>query len=115
MIERGGIYLAKLYPSKGAEPGKTRPVLVLQSDLLTNVGHSTVVVLPLTSKLIDDAEPLRLRIGRREGLEKESDLLCDQIRAIDRKRIVSGKLASLNGEEMLKVETMVSLILDFRA
>jgi len=113
MIERGGIYLARLNPARGAEPGKVRPVLVLQSDLLTKVGHTTVVILPLSTKLIDDAEPLRLRIEKREKLEHDSDLLCDQIRAIDRRRILSEKLASLTPQEMIKVEAMVSLILDF--
>ena len=113
MIERGVVYLAKLNPAKGAEPGKIRPVLVLQTDLLNSVGHTTVIVLPLTTRLVDDAFPLRFRIGKRQKLEKESDILCDQIRAIDRGRIVGEGLARLSEEELLKVETMVGLILDF--
>ena len=115
MIERGGVYLAKLNPARGAEPGKVRPVLVVQSDLLTQTGHTTVIVLPLTTNLIDHAEPLRLRIGKRGDLTHDSDLLCDQIRAIDCRRILSGKLAELTDDEMLEVETMLSLILDFSA
>ncbi len=113
MIERGTIYLARLNPAKGAEPGKIRPVLVLQSDLLNSVGHTTVIVLPLTTRLVNDAFPLRFRIGKREKLEKDSDILCDQIRAIDRGRIVGEGLTRLSEEELLKVETMVRLILDF--
>ena len=113
MIERGVIYLAKLNPSKGAEPGKIRPVLVLQTDMLNSVGHTTIIVLPLTTRLVDDATPLRLRITQRQNLEKDSDILCDQIRAIDRRRIVGERLARLSEEELLQVETMVKLILDF--
>ena len=113
MIERGVVYLAKLNPAKGAEPGKIRSVLVLQTDLLNRVGHTTVIVLPLTTRLVDDAFPLRLRIHKRQKLEKDSDILCDQIRAIDRGRIVGEGLARLSDKELLKVETMVRLILDF--
>ena len=113
MIERGVVYLAKLNPAKGEEPGKIRPVLVLQTDLLNSVGHTTVIILPLTTRLVDDVTPLRLRITRREKLKSDSDILCDQIRAIDRNRIVGEGLARLSEKELLQVETMVKLILDF--
>lgn len=111
MFERGSIYLAKLYPSKGAEPGKTRPVLVLQDNALNEIGHETVIVLPLTTNLISDAFPLRMRISKRDFLKQESDILCDQIRAIDTKRIIQDKLAAVNKNELLEIEQMVQLIL----
>ncbi len=113
MFERGSIYLAKLYPSKGAEPGKTRPILVLQTDLLNSLEHSTIIIIPLTTKLIDEAYPLRLRISKRDKLLNDSDLLCDQIRTIDKKRLIPDKIASLNKEEMLRVEVQVQILLDF--
>jgi len=111
MLERGGIYLAKLYPSKGAEPGKIRPVLVLQDNALNEVGHETVIILPLTTNLIDDAFPLRMRILKRDSLEQNFDILCDQIRAIDSTRIINDKFASVNKNELLEIEQMVQLIL----
>jgi mRNA interferase MazF len=110
--KRGGIYLARLNPARGAEPGKVRPVLILQADSLTVVGHSTVVIVPLTTNLIDDAFPLRYRITGREKLQQDSDLLCDQIRAIDIRRLGNEEIASLSDEEMLQVETQIALILD---
>ena len=113
MFERGGIYLAKLYPTKGHEPGKTRPVLVVQSDMLNEVGHTTIIVIPLTTQLIEGAYPLRYRIDRRQKLDKISDLLCDQIRALNINRLLPEKLASLSDREMLEVEQQVELILDF--
>ena len=113
MFERGGIYLAKLYPTKGHEPGKTRPVLVVQSDMLNEVGHTTIIVIPLTTQLIEGAYPLRYRIDKRQKLDKISDLLCDQIRALDINRLLPEKLASLSEREMLEVEQQVELILDF--
>jgi len=113
MFERGSIYLAKLYPTKGHEPGKTRPVLVVQSDMLNEVEHTTIIVIPLTTQLIEGAYPLRYRIDRRQKLDKTSDLLCDQIRALDINRLLPEKLASLSEREMLEVEQQVELILDF--
>ncbi len=114
MFDRGGIYLAKLYPSKGSEPGKTRPVLVLQSDMLNHVGHTTVIVVPLTTQLTEKTYPLRYRVEKRDKLLKTSELLCDQIRAIDIRRLASEKLASLTEKEMIGVEQQVQAILDFR-
>lgn len=74
MIKRGEIYLANLNPKRGSEVGKLRPVLVIQTDMLNEVFHPTVIVLPLSTQLIDDAYPLRLGIQKRDKLEKDSDL-----------------------------------------
>jgi mRNA interferase MazF len=74
MLQRGNIYLEKLNPARGAEPGKVRPVLILQDDALNEVDHNTVIIIPLTTNQIDDAFPLRFRISKREQLEKDSDL-----------------------------------------
>ena len=60
---RGEVWLASLGPRYGAEPGKLRLVLVLQSQVLIDAHYSTTVVIPLSTKLIDDAEPLRVRVA----------------------------------------------------
>lgn len=113
MLKRGGIYLAKLYPSKGDEVGKTRPVVVLQTDMLNSVGHTTVIIVPLTTQLIDNTYPLRYRIEKRENLLKTSEILCDQIRAIDIKRVQNEKLASLSKKELFEIEENLQIILGF--
>lgn len=113
MFDRGSIYLARLYPSKGSEPGKTRPVLILQTNMLNHIGHTTLIIVPLTTKLIKGAYPLRYSIKKRENLLQDSELLCDQIRAIDVKRIVPEKLATLTMEEMVEVEHQIQAILEF--
>ncbi len=113
MYDRGSIYLAKLYPSKGHEPGKTRPVLILQTNMLNHIGHTTVVVVPLTTQLIEKTYPLRYRISKREDLNEVSDLLCDQIRAIDINRLIPQKVAALSVQEMTEIEHQVQAILDF--
>ncbi len=113
MFDRGSIYLAKLYPSKGHEVGKTRPVLVLQTDMLNHIGHTTIIVAPLTTQLIEGSYPLRFRLSAREALKEISEVLCDQIRAIDINRLDSTKIASLSDTEMIAVEEQVQAILDF--
>lgn len=92
MYKRGEIWLANLNPGKGTEPGKTRPVLIIQCQDLLDASHPSTLVIPLTTKLVDNAEPLRFRIPTEGRLEKDSDLLVDQIRAIDNKRLVDGPL-----------------------
>ncbi len=113
MFDRGSIYLAKLYPSKGHEPGKTRPVLILQTDMLNHIGHTTIIIVPLTTQLIDNAYPLRYRIAKRDRLMENSELLCDQIRAIDIHRLETEKLTSLSVQEMFEIEQQIQAILNF--
>ncbi len=83
MLKKGEIYLARLNPKKGNEVGKVRPVLIYQTNLLNDCKHPTTIILPISTHLIDGAYPLRYRINRRDQLEQNSDILCDQIRAID--------------------------------
>jgi mRNA interferase MazF len=112
MLERGGIYLANLNPSKRDEPGKVRPVLVMQANALNQVEHSTVVVLPLTTRLVDESFPLRYRLAARDHLHQSSDILCDQIRAISLSRITSTQLTALHLSEILEIERQVLAIID---
>ena len=88
MAERGEIWLADLDPRHGTEPGKRRPVLIVQARALLQVGHPSTLVVPLTTRLIEDAEPLRIRVSQTEGLVQESDALIDQLRAIDNRRLL---------------------------
>lgn len=113
MFDRGCIYLAKLYPSKGHEPGKTRPVLILQTDMLNHIEHTTVIVVPLTTQLTHHTYPLRYSISKRDNLLENSELLCDQLRAIDTNRLLPEKLASLTIKELIETEQQIQIILDF--
>ena len=113
MFKRGSIYSARLYPSKGQEVGKNRPVLVLQTNLLNDISHTTVIILPLTTSLVENSYPLRLRIEVRENLKYTSEVLCDQIRAIDINRLDTEPIASLTQTELLKLQEQIEIILDF--
>ncbi|MCP4878829.1 MAG: type II toxin-antitoxin system PemK/MazF family toxin [Gammaproteobacteria bacterium] len=109
--KRGGIYLANFNPSKGTEPGKIRPCLVMQSDLLNEAGHPSTTVLPLTTQLIEGAAPLRYKITARDGLETDSDVMLDQTRTVDNRRITSDTLTILNEQEISEVEAYWRIVL----
>jgi len=109
--KRGGIYLANFNPSKGTEPGKIRPCIIMQSNLLNEAGHPSTTVLPLTTQLIEDAAPLRYRVVAREGLESDSDIMLDQTRTVDNRRITSELLTILTEKEINEVEAYWHIVL----
>jgi len=109
--KRGGIYLASFNPSKGTEPGKIRPCIVMQSNLLNEAGHPSTTVLPLTTLLIEDAAPLRYRVVARDRLESDSDIMLDQTRTIDNRRITSEMLTILTEKEISEVEEYWRIVL----
>jgi mRNA interferase MazF len=110
-VKRGSVYLANFNPAKGTEPGKIRPCLVMQSDLLNEAGHPSTTVLPLTTQLIDDAAPLRYRLKAREQLRANSDIMVDQVRTIDNRRITDELLAVLTDKELVEVEAYWRIIM----
>ncbi len=76
-IKQYDIWLANLNPSKGTEPGKIRPVVIVQTDLL-NDSHLSTIICPISTNLIPDAELLRVHLKKGQ-LDKLSDVLIDQI------------------------------------
>ncbi len=111
--ERGEIWVADLNPRQGTEPGKRRPVLIVQAQPLNEAGHPTTIVIPLTTRLAEDAEPLRIRVPVHGKLRKRSDLLVDQVRAIDNRRLIVGPLARLQPGAMAGVERALAEVLGF--
>ena len=89
-----------------------RPVLIVQSQALLDAMHPSTLVLPLTTRLIDDAEPLRLRLPQQDRLEQDSDVLTDQLRAIDNKRLMVGPLARCGEEFMRQVYVALREVMD---
>jgi len=100
MRKRGEIWLADLNPRRGTEPGKTRPVLIVQAQALLDAEHPSTLVVPLTTQMVDAAEPLRMRIRAAGSLKKDSDALIDQVRAIDNRRLVQGPLSRLQPKQL---------------
>ncbi len=114
-IEPGTIWLVDLEPRRGTEPGKVRPVLVVQGEALLDAEHPSTLIVPLTTNLIDDAEPLRIRVQAFSRLRKDSDLLIDQLRAIDNRRLTGRPLGRLNQEQLRRVRSAIADILDIEA
>jgi len=110
-MKRGEIYLANLNPGRGSEPGKTRPVLIVQDQSLLDAEHPSSLIVPLTTQLIDDAEPLRLRIPAAGKLKQTSDLLIDQLRAIDNRRLMKGPLLKCTDTFMHHVDQCMQEVL----
>ena len=108
-INQYDIWLADLNPSRGTEPGKTRPVVVLQTDLL-NETHLSTIICPISTNVLPDVDILRVHLNWNQ-LDKLSDILVDQIRAIDNKRLLQ-KLGELTKDQRLKLKENLRIVLD---
>ena len=99
---RGDIVLVNFNPQKKPEEiAKVRPAVIVSDSSLNEV-MDLVSVVALTTNLIDDAEPLRIRIAKREALQQDSDAMVEQLRAVAKERI-GQRIASLTEDEMDKI------------
>ena len=111
-INQFEVWIADLNPQIGTEPGKTRPVLVLQTNLLNKAGHPSTIICPVTTNVKQEAEILRVHLKKgTANLHDDSDIMIDQIRAIDNKRLVK-KLGKLPGEIAETVMEDLRIVLD---
>lgn len=108
-VKRFDIWLADLNPRQGTEPGKTRPVVVVQTDLLNDF-HPSTIICPVTPKVNRDIQLLRVHLKKGQ-LDKASDILIDQIRAIDNKRLIK-RLGRLTPEQADSLKTNLRIVLD---
>ena len=108
-IKQYDIWLADLNPTKGTEPGKVRPIVIIQTDLL-NDAHDSTLICPITTNVLPEAELLRIHL-RKGQLEKISDVLVDQIRAIDNKRLIK-RLGKLTPEQIQKLKHSIRIVFD---
>ena len=109
MIRQFDLWLANLNPTRGTEPGITRPVVIVQTDLL-NDGHGSTLICPITSKVMPEMELLRVHLSKAQ-LDQASDILVDQLRAIDNKRLVK-RLGKLNKDQIRKLKANIKVVLD---
>lgn len=100
---RGDIVLVNFNPQKkSSEIGKVRPAIIISDSDLNEV-LDLVTVVALTTNLIDNAEPLRVRIDKKDRLEKTSDAMVEQLRSVSKSRI-GEKLTSLDDIDLKKIE-----------
>ncbi len=111
-IVRGHLMVVDFNPRVHTKPGKIRPAVVVQSDLVNEAGYPSTIVVPSTSKLVDDAGFLRLRLPAGTcGLEKESDLLVGQLIAVANLSFRKD-LGPLPPEMILELDHRLSVLLD---
>lgn len=113
-IKRGEIYMADLSPVYGSEQGGVRPVLIVQNDI-GNKYSPTVIVVAITSRLHKAKLPTHIEMCEKTGnLDKDSILLCEQIRTLDKQRL-KDKVGCLDNVFMKKVDRAIaiSLALDY--
>lgn len=108
----GYLYVADLNPRFGTEPGKIRPVVVVQTDPL-NRSHPSTIICPLTTKVAGFENLLRVALPEGvTGLGRASDILVDQIKAIDNRRL-RRRLGPLPDPYLSELRQKILLILDF--
>lgn len=105
---RGEIYLVSFDPTLGAEIKKTRPALILQNDVANRASPITIVA-AITSQFEDPLYPTEVFVGAREaGLSADSVILLNQLRSVDKKRLVR-RLGIVTRETMRNVDYALAL------
>jgi mRNA interferase MazF len=103
------IWLADLNPARGTEPGKTRPVVIVQTDLLNDT-HLSTVICPVTTNVKMEIKLLRVHLEEGQ-IDKPSDILVDQMRAIDNNRLLM-KIGQLTRDQQIRLKENLKLVLD---
>lgn len=112
-IKRGDIFYADLSPVIGSEQGGVRPVLIVQNDI-GNKYSPTVIVAAITSQIEKAKLPIHVELEANvHGLERDSVILLEQIRTIDKKRLRE-KVTRLDGDIMAKVDEALLISLGLK-
>jgi mRNA interferase MazF len=102
-LTRGGVYLARLDPAKGAEVGKLRPVVVLTDQFLLDVKPAHIFVCPLSGRSNPDYQALHFSLPARDSLKVQSYALVEHCRSISIRRLQSDRLAKLEVNELNEI------------
>jgi mRNA interferase MazF len=109
-IKQFDIWIANLEPQRGTETGKRRPVLIIQTNLLKD--HPSTIICPITTNVAPESDILRVHLKKgTSNLKSDSDIMIDQIRAIDNRRLTT-KLGDLPQDLQIKVKENISIVLD---
>lgn len=108
LIKRGEIYYADLSPVVGSEQGGMRPVLIVQNDV-GNKFSPTVIAAAITSQRFKTNLPTHIQVNAREcGLSKDSIVLLEQVRTIDKQRLKE-KMGNLDEKDMSRIDRALSV------
>ena len=109
-IKRGDIFLVNLEPAIGSEQGRIRPVLIIKNNVSNDYSPTTIIA-PITSRIYEKEYPTNIFLSKQDSkLDKDSTILLNQIRTIDKSRIVK-KLSYLNDLIMKKVDLAIKISL----
>jgi len=111
MIKRGDLYYADLSPVVGSEQGGVRPILIVQNDI-GNKYSPTVIATAITSQMNKAKLPTHIELDTACGLPKDSVILAEQIRTLDKKRLRE-KIGSVDESIMSKVNNALMISLGF--
>lgn len=112
MIRRGDLYYADLSPVVGSEQGGVRPVLIVQNDI-GNKYSPTIIAAAITSQINKAKLPTHIELNAKDfGLQKDSVILLEQIRTIDKRRL-KDRIGELNENTMEKVDNGLKISLGF--
>lgn len=106
-FKRGDIFYADLSPVVGSEQGGLRPVLIVQNDI-GNYYSPTVIVAAITAKISKPKMPTHIGIKAGNGIERDSVILLEQIRTIDKQRL-KDKVTHLNDSVMSRVDKAIKI------
>ncbi|MET0643310.1 MAG: type II toxin-antitoxin system PemK/MazF family toxin [Candidatus Binatia bacterium] len=110
-IKRGYLYVVDFNPRIRTKPGKLRPALVLQSDLVNEAGYPSTIVIPTTTRLVENAGILRFRLKKGQGgIARDSDLLLGQVIAVANESFRQ-EIGSLPNSVMEELENRMRIIL----
>lgn len=109
-MRRGEIWVARLNPNVGAEIGKVRPVVILMEPLFLEAESPVVMAAPLTTKYWSGLAQLRIAVPARDRLLKDSHIVLEQTRTLDRSRFGNHSLGKLTSEEMSLVEQRLMMM-----
>ncbi|WHF51052.1 type II toxin-antitoxin system PemK/MazF family toxin [Chryseobacterium gotjawalense] len=105
------IWIADLNPQIGTETEKTRPVLVVQTNLLNEIEHTSTIICPITTK-IKNAELIRVFLdAKTTGVFEDCEIMIDQIRALDNTRFIK-KIGMVSPQIIEEVKTGLKIVLD---
>ncbi len=111
-INQYEIWIADLSPQIGTEPGKIRPVVIIQTNLLNKIPHASTIICPITTNVHNDSHILRVYLNKgMSNLHKDCDVMIDQIRAIDNKRLIK-KVGIIPTHVIEKIKENLSIIID---
>ncbi len=108
-MKRFELWLANMNSNNGNSVQKIRPVVIIQTDLLNGI-HESTVVCPLTTKIVNGVQLLRVQVDSNQ-VDYKSDILVDQIITLDNRKFIK-RLGKLNAKQIERLSYSLKVVLD---